>query len=78
MLTLNIQYDVLPDRIVTIKLPETVQLGRQELLLVMNENVANNNETSTAKMIMGFSGTVSAFSGIDGVEYQRRIREEWR
>jgi hypothetical protein len=37
MLTLNIEYDVLPDRLVTIKLPETVCLGRHELVIVVEE-----------------------------------------
>ncbi|MEY3808450.1 MAG: hypothetical protein RI893_1426 [Pseudomonadota bacterium] len=37
MLTLNINYDVLPDRLITIKLPETVRLGRHELVIVVDE-----------------------------------------
>lgn len=37
MLTLNIDYDVLPDRLVTIKLPETVSLGRHELVIVLED-----------------------------------------
>lgn len=37
MLTLNINYEVLPDRLVTIKLPETVRLGRHELVIVVEE-----------------------------------------
>lgn len=37
MLTLNIDYEVLPDRLVTIKLPETVRLGRHELVIVLEE-----------------------------------------
>ena len=37
MLTLNIDYEVLPDRLVTIKLPETVCLGRHELVIVVEE-----------------------------------------
>ena len=37
MLTLNIDYDVLPDRLVTIKLPEAVSPGRHELVIVVEE-----------------------------------------
>ena len=37
MLTLNIDYEVLPDRLVTIKLPETVRLGRHALVIVVEE-----------------------------------------
>ena len=37
MLTLNIDYEVLPDRLVTIKLPESVRVGRHELVIVLEE-----------------------------------------
>jgi len=37
MLTLNIDYEVLQDRLVTIKLPEEVLLGRHELVIVVDE-----------------------------------------
>ena len=37
MLTLNINYDVLPDRLVTIQLPQEVRPGRHELVIVLEE-----------------------------------------
>ena len=78
MLTLNIEYEVLPDRLVTIKLPETVRLGRHELVIVLEENDADKNvENTNAKMLMQFAGAVTAFNGVDGVEYQKKIRSEW-
>ncbi len=78
MLTLNINYDVLPDRLVTIKLPETVRVGRHELVIVLAENDADKNVAdSNAKMLMQFAGSVTAFNGIDGVEYQKKVRSEW-
>lgn len=43
MLTLNINYEVLPDRLVTIKLPETVSLGRHELVIVLEEDTTAEN-----------------------------------
>lgn len=72
MLTLNVDYDVLPDRLVTIKLPETVRLGRHELVIVLEENADTN-----AKTLMQFAGSVTAFNGIDGVEYQKKVRSKW-
>ncbi|MFA5924861.1 MAG: hypothetical protein WC856_26860 [Methylococcaceae bacterium] len=78
MLTLNINYEVLPDRLVTIKLPETVRLGRHELVIVLEENAADESVADTnAKMLMRFAGTVTAFNGVDGVEYQKKVRSEW-
>lgn len=78
MLTLNIDYEVLPDRLVTFKLPETVRLGRHELVIVLEENDADKNiADSNAKTLMQFAGAVTAFNGVDGVEYQKKIRSEW-
>lgn len=78
MLTLNIDYVVLPDRLVTIKLPETVRLGRHELVIVLEENESDKNSVEkNSRMLMKFSGAVSAFKGIDGVEYQKKLRSEW-
>jgi len=78
MLILNINYDVLPDRLVTIKLPETVRVGRHELVIVLAENDADKNVAdSNAKMLMQFAGSVTAFNRIDGVEYQKKVRSEW-
>ncbi len=78
MLTLNIDYEVLPDRLVTIKLPETVRPGRHELVIVLEEDDADKNVADTnAKMLMQFAGAVTAFDGVDGVEYQKKVRSEW-
>ena len=78
MLTLNIDYEVLPDRLVTIKLPETVSLGRHALVLVLQETVADENTVdANTKALMQFAGSVAAFNGVDGVEYQKKIRSEW-
>ena len=37
MLTLNINYDVLPERLVMIQLPQEVRPGRHELVIVLEE-----------------------------------------
>ena len=68
----------MPDRLVTIKLPDTVRVGRHELVIVLEDNAAGKNSADTnAKMLMQFAGTVTAFNGVDGVEYQRKVRSEW-
>ena len=79
MLTLNIDYEVLPDRLVTIKLPESVRVGRHELVIVLEENDAadTNGVETNAKTLMQFAEAVSAFNGVDGVEYQKNLRTEW-
>ncbi len=75
MLTLTINYEVLPDRLITIKLPEEVSPGRHEFVLVLDEK---SSPDKIAKKLMKYAGTVSAFKKIDGVTYQRELRSEWR
>ena len=47
MITLTVDYEVPPDRLVTIKLPEAVRPGRHELLIVLEENVAKKSGNDT-------------------------------
>ena len=72
MLTLNIDCEVKPDRVVTFKLPETVLPGRHELVVVIEEGETGRIKTdSNAQALMQFAGSVAAFKQIDGVEFQR-------
>lgn len=78
MLTLNINCEVTPDRVVTFKLPETVRPGRHELVIVLEEDELTQAQTgSNAQALMQFAGTVTAFKQLDGVEYQHEVRAEW-
>lgn len=78
MLTLNIDYEVMQDRVVTFKLPETVRLGRHELVVVVEENASTRIKTdSNAQALMQFIGSVTAFKQTDGLEYQQAVRAEW-
>ncbi|HEY4697053.1 MAG TPA: hypothetical protein VIH29_03485 [Gallionella sp.] len=78
MLTLNIDCEVMPDRLVTFKLPETVLPGRHELVVVIEEGESGRIKAdSNAQALMQFAGTVAAFKQVDGVEYQREVRAEW-
>ena len=77
MLTLNIDCEVMTDRMVTFKLPETVRLGRHELVVVLEEESARPNVNSNAQALMQFSGSVAAFKQVDGIEYQQAVRAEW-
>ena len=60
MLTLNINYEVLSDRLVTIKLPESVSVGRHELVLVLEDrplppdDAKAQDETQNAEKLNDF------------------------
>ncbi|MGB7511878.1 MAG: hypothetical protein WBP54_11415 [Pelodictyon phaeoclathratiforme] len=78
MITLTINYDILPDRLVTIKLPEEVPTGRHDLVIVLDEKDAGIKRSVTdTEKLMQFAGTVTAFKNIDGIAYQREVRSEW-
>jgi hypothetical protein len=74
MLTLNIDCEVKPDRMVTFKLPETVRLGRHELVVVVEEESSRANVNSNVQALMQFAGSVAAFKQTDGLEYQQAMR----
>lgn len=47
-------------------------------MIVLEENAVGKNSADTnAKMLMQLAGAVTAFNGVDGVEYQRKVRFEW-
>ena len=75
MLTLNINYDVLQDRLITIKLPEEVNPGQHELVIILDQKTGRQ---TNAKKLMQFAGTIATFQKIDGLAYQREIRSEWK
>jgi hypothetical protein len=75
MLTLNISYEVLSDRLITIKLPEEVSPGRHELVLVLDEKKLSGKNS---KKLMEYAGSIPALKKIDGVAYQRELRSEWK
>ena len=78
MITLTLQYNVLPDRLITIKLPEKVSTGCHNLVVVLDElPTVEQHQTTETQNLMHFAGTVAAFKEYDGVAYQREVRSEW-
>jgi hypothetical protein len=78
MLTLNLACNVLPDRVVTIQLPPTVQPGQHELVIVLDQASDVNLPTDAGiSNLMQFSGSVALYKNMDGMAYQREIRSEW-
>jgi len=73
MLSLSIDYDVPLSRDVVIRLPETIQLGKHKLVVVVDEEAL----PSISHGLQAFSGSVSAFAGVDAVALQRQWRDEW-
>lgn len=78
MLTLNLACNVLPDRIVTIQLPPTVQPGQHELVIVLDQtsDIKPDADAGNSNLLQ-FSGSVALYKNMDGMAYQREVRSEW-
>ena len=78
MLTLNLKCEILPDRIITIKLPEHVRPGLHNVVVVLDEKEQDQSASNKgSKQLMKFAGSVKSFKNVDGVTYQRETRKEW-
>jgi hypothetical protein len=75
MLIIHSNCEVLPDRFMTIKLPDVVYPGRHDVVIVLDEKESVRNRKGTdARRLMKFAIAVTAFNTIDGVAYQREVR----
>lgn len=72
MITITQTLEIPEDRTLVIKVPETVQPGPHEVVVILSEETTNSIPVdSNAEALMGFAGTLRSFAGIDGLEYQR-------
>lgn len=77
MFTLSIKCEVSPERTVTLQLPEQVEPGTHELVVVLDTLKSAGNETDDSAALMRLAGSVPAFAATDAVAYQRSLRDEW-
>ncbi|MDQ3774209.1 MAG: hypothetical protein M3461_07520 [Pseudomonadota bacterium] len=79
MVTITRKLEILEDRTLVIKLPDTLPPGPYEVVVIVREETTTDRTSSdsNAEELMRFAGTIQSFSGIDGLEYQRHIRAEW-
>ena len=78
MVTITRKLEIPEDRTLVIKLPDTVPPGPHEVVVIVSEDTTDGiYSDSNAEELVRLAGTIQCFSGIDGLEYQRRIRAEW-
>lgn len=77
MLTLNIQCEVTAERQVILQLPEQVEPGPHELVLVIDSPMVSGDKASNTQALMRLAGSVPAFAAVNGVAFQRTLRDEW-
>ncbi len=77
MKTLNIEVTISTDRRLTIDLPEDIETGSYQVVLVMNPIEKQPSQISQTKMLSNLAGQVTSFADINAVTWQRKIRDEW-
>lgn len=77
MLSIALEYEVPPDRTIIVKMPDEVQPGRHELIVVINEqpSAPRSPETCNADALNQLAGTLRLTE--DPLAFQQRLREEW-
>lgn len=72
METIKIHVDVDADHLLQVTLPSHIQVGRHEMVLIID----NDKVKKTPVDIMKYSGTIKSWPD-DAVEYQQQLRSEW-
>ncbi len=73
MLSIKQKYSVSQDHKVSIQLPKTIEPGEHEIIVIVDQPLAYTRDKETDLMV--FSATLDW--PVDGLEYQRQIRDEW-
>lgn len=76
MLAMTLQGEVTPERTVTVKLPDHIKPGWHELVVILDQDDPRERLQSLDDIIK-ISGEVPSFATLDGVAWQRKLRDEW-
>lgn len=76
MKTLQIEVDIAEDRQLTIQLPEDVELGKHQVVVVMQPQ-DKAEPVGASHRLNELAGQVKSFAGLDAVAWQRQMRDEW-
>jgi hypothetical protein len=70
--TLTYEFDLPQNRIIQFKLPDTIKLGKHQIVLVIDEKEEKTDD---------FQNLLTATKGLwqqgDGLAYQQALRSEW-
>lgn len=77
MRTFEAQVTVSADRRLMIELPEGVEAGSYQIVVVMNRSDEVQVEPQAGRGLNGLAGRVRSFAAVDAVSWQRQVRAEW-
>ncbi len=77
MLAITMQCEVPPERRITVQLPEQIEPGTHELILVCERMASRRTVSGNDRDLMTVFGSVPSLADVDGVAWQRALRDEW-
>jgi len=77
MYAVTLQCEIPEERILTVKLPDSIQPGTHEVMVIIDEAGARVSHVAQGGL-MRFAGAIPSLADVDGVGAQRAMREEWQ
>lgn len=78
MQTLQVEVEIKADRQLSIELPLDVEVGKYQIVLVMQPQLEQKQLDITSKHpVNQFAGKVKSFAGVEAIALQREMRAEW-
>lgn len=77
MYALTLQCEIPDERTLTVKLPDSIQPGTHEVMVIIDEAEARVSHVVQGGL-MRFAGSIPSLADVDGVAAQRAMREKWQ
>lgn len=77
MYAVTLQCEIPEERTLIVKLPDSIQPGTHEVVVIIDEVEARSPRTVRGGL-MRFAGAIPSLASVDGVAAQRAMREEWQ
>lgn len=78
MYAITLQCEIPEERTLVVKLPDSVQPGTHEVVVIVDEVEARSSRSGQTGALMRFAGAIPGLADVDGVAVQRAMREEWQ
>jgi hypothetical protein len=77
MYSVTLQCEIPEERTLTVKLPDSIQPGTHEVMVIVDEAEARSSRVARGGL-MRFAGAIPSFADADGVAVQQAMRGEWQ
>jgi hypothetical protein len=77
MYAVTMQCEIPEERTLTLKLPDSIQPGTHEVMVIVDEAEARSSRAAGGGL-MRFAGAIPSLVGVEGLAAQRAMREEWQ